>query len=151
MQLFLQTHFVMMISQPAATVAANHCVPESTAAAGAVWPPSHAGSFAVQVPLLVRLVAQGGVAGARRPRTAPFARVSRQSRLSWDALAARMADPIEASGSLDPCRALKVTGRARERKSFQATGSCMLRVQRGCRGCESVLYTPGSPGAPGAP
>lgn len=110
----------MIISQTADAAAAaaavgHHCVPEHTA-----WPPSNAGSFAVLLPLLVRLVAHGGVTGARRPRTAPFTRVSLGSRLPWDALAARVADPIEAPGSLDPCGALGVMGKEREKSHFKS-------------------------------
>lgn len=55
-QLFLQTHVVMVISQTVHAAATHHWVPEHTPA-GAAWPPSNIGSFAVLLPLLVRLVA----------------------------------------------------------------------------------------------
>lgn len=139
-QLFLQTHFVMVIRQTL------HWVPERTKA-GTAWPPSNAGSFAVLLPLLERLVAHGGVTGACRPRTAPFARVSWGSRLPRDALAARVADPIKASGSLDPCGARDL----RDLRDLRFEPKQLERLFSSVCCCGSVLYTPGSPGAPGAP
>lgn len=64
-------------------------------------------SFAVVFPETVGLIAHRDVTNPWKSWATPFARISRGARFAWDSLVARLANPIKATGTLNPWREKK--------------------------------------------
>lgn len=88
---------ILMVSAVCAKSKATSLTPMSSD----VW------SFAVVFPEIVGLIAHRDVTNPWKSWATPFARISRWTRFAWDSLVARLANPIKATGTLNPWREKK--------------------------------------------
>lgn len=88
---------ILMVSAVCAKSKATSLTPMSSD----VW------SFAVVFPEIVGLIAHRDVTNPWKSWVTPFARISRWTRFAWDSLVARLANPIKATGTLNPWREKK--------------------------------------------